>query len=628
MADKILENLNKNSYDDISGQKNTYVEDVARAQNPNGITEVNPETGLEETREATAADAKLNTGSGAEAAVGTDYTWNKQGTSQAQNKYQSDIIEQKQSLLNNRQTIENNAVNYQTQADMMKYQNNQNAEKVGWTGGYVLDQNRQMDYLKASIQAQMYGAMELQKYGYDSSLAAARLSYDLNQQEYARQYYQEAVSAALSEAQLTGTYFSAETKDMMSQLAVAQQKIDDPNTSDAERERATKLRDQINSWFSSNGISKEGVRTLEAWQQEQAQELEWSKELWTRYQAAMETANAELSENSSMFIMLDENGREIWDGTNVKTGNWETMTGQQIAEYILGNSQATNQYYAYLDATISGEAEAGFTKWCQAHNYITTDEEGNTVIKGNNFAGLFSQFLQSNDIIEKFQKKFENLEMDKAQLDELKQLVYGWDFSIRLPDGTTVNKTYAEIREEINNPQGGKNPDDYESAGATDANGNTLRNYPSSITGTRSDGAYGVYYTNYIGQNKTQIVFTSANADLSKKGANTGGPADADIAINFGNIQGADQKYGYDMEISSDKPSLTSMENEINSWVYAQLGKIPEGGEIITIGGNAYVYLSKGWQGASTAGWYAMDTQCGKSNSFYKDLESNGQMAK
>ena len=111
---------------------------------------------------------------GAGAAKDTQYSWDKKGTDQAQNQYQQDALKAKQDALANRQTIEQNALQYQQQADMMQYANNQNAEKVGWTGGYVLDQNRQMEYLKASIQAQMYGAMELQKYGYDSALAAAR----------------------------------------------------------------------------------------------------------------------------------------------------------------------------------------------------------------------------------------------------------------------------------------------------------------------------------------------------------------------------------------------------------------------------------------------------------------------
>lgn len=314
-----------------------------------------------------------NTGSGVEAALGTDYSWNKQGTQKAETQFQADVLAQKQNALTNRQTIENNSKNYQAQADMMKYQNNQNAEKVGWTGGYVLDQNRQSEYLKASIQAQMYGAMELQKYGYDSSLAAARLSYDLNQQEYARQYYQEAVTAALSEAQLTGTYFSAETKDMMSQLAVAEQKLKD----NPEDETAAKLKDTIYNWFSSNGISQAGVKTLEAWQAEQNQNLQWSQELYTRYNAAVQALKADKEMNPNTFFKLDENGNPIFDGVDVQTIDFAATSIGDALDYVIqdgeiASSGAKQQIYAYFNWLIN-DAIAMYKE-----SVMTKDSNGNT----------------------------------------------------------------------------------------------------------------------------------------------------------------------------------------------------------------------------------------------------------
>lgn len=455
-----------NSYDDISGNKEGY------SPNSEGLS---------------------NTGSGAEAALGTDYSWNKQGSSQAQATYTNDVLTAKQNLLNNRQTAENNAVNYQAQADMMKYQNNQNAEKVGWTGGYVLDQNRQMDYLKASIQAQMYGAMELQKYGYDSSLAAARLSYDLNQQEYARQYYQEAVSAALSEAQLTGTYFSAETKDMMSQLSVAQQKKNDKSLSQEERDQAERLEKQIEDWFSTNGISKEGVKTLEAWQQDQANELQWSNELWTRYQAALEAANTDISENPSTFIMLDENGKEMWDGTNITTGNWETMTAQNVGDYLLSgtdktiNQQAVNQFYSYLDSTITGEIEAGYKEWCIKNGYIKENSDGNTNITSKMNEATLLQYIEESGIIDRIKNKYSKGIEDKAEYSDLYAIFQNWDFTIKMPDGTQHTYTYKDLSNldvyrDNNGIQGSETSVDQTGGVETDSNGNVTKSgYPSFI---------------------------------------------------------------------------------------------------------------------------------------------------
>lgn len=341
----------KNLYDDLVNQSPiSYEESVAQSQNPDGIR--NQDGTI---REATAADARLNTGAGAEAAVGTEYSWNKQGIDKAQKQYESDVLNQKQTLLNQAQQTANNAVNYQTQSDMMKYQNNQNAEKVGWTGGYVLDQNKQMEYLKQSIQAQMYGAMELQKYGFDSSLAAARLSYDLNQQEYARQYYNDAVSAALSEAQLTGTYFSAETKDMMSQYSVAEQKLKDPNLSEEEKTKAESILRTIVGWFTNNGISPAGVKTMAAYQYEADQSFQWNQELYIRYNTAISTVKEDQQNNFSLFLKVDSNGNPIFDGMDVETMDFSSVSGTQLGEYIKPedsetlNTVAQQQVQSYIN---------------------------------------------------------------------------------------------------------------------------------------------------------------------------------------------------------------------------------------------------------------------------------------
>ncbi len=422
-------------------ENNLYYDTLLNAE------DYKPNSGVDENGNPLANEGK-NTGSGIESAVGNNgepigYSWEKQAESKANKTYEQEVNNAKQNLLTNRQTLENNAVNYQAEADMMKYQNNQNAEKVGWTGGYVLDQNRQMDYLKASIQAQMYGAMELQKYGYDSALAAARLSYDLNQQEYAHQYYQEAVSQALSEAQLTGTYFSAETKDMMSQLAVAKQKQEDQSLPQEERDQAKRLEDQIESWFSSNGISKEGVKTLEAWQQESSLELQRSQEMWTRYQAALETAKQDLSENSSLFLQLDENGNVMFDGNNALTGNWETYSGSDIVKYLQEDKsdQRKQQFYSYIEQQLGNQSSAAFVSWLQSNGYQTKDEQGNiTNTSGESYGDLYGQYLAESNVFADFiNKKFKTANEEEKEI--LAQKLDGFDITVTLPDGTS--KTYT-----------------------------------------------------------------------------------------------------------------------------------------------------------------------------------------
>ena len=297
------------------------------------------------------SEGKANTGSGIEAALETGgYSWNKDAATKATNQYQIDVLNKKQELLANRQTMESNAVNYQSQTDMAKYSDNQNAEKVGWTGGYVLDQNRQQEYLKASIQAQMYGAMELQKYGYDTSLAAARLSYDMNQAEYAQKYYDTAVSQALSEAQLTGTYFSAEVKDMMSQLKIAEANKDNQELSEDERLRANKVAKSITDWFGSNKISYEGVKTLAAWQAEQDTQLQYETQLWNEYNAALESMKQDIADDANVFIQYTNDNKIYYENGEVKTIDLSTFNSADLKAYAERGSNAKAQVGSYLKA--------------------------------------------------------------------------------------------------------------------------------------------------------------------------------------------------------------------------------------------------------------------------------------
>lgn len=329
---------NQAYYDATKSSRQAYAEAVADAQN-------------EQT-------AKMNSGTGAAAAVGRAYSWETKGKDLAENAYQQKVLEEKQGMLTQRQELEKNAQQYQTQADMQKYSDNQTADKVGWTGGYVLDQERQREYMKQSIQAQLYGAMELQKYGYDTAMAAARLSYDANLLNYSQEYYNQAVQNALNEAQVTGVYFSAEVKDMLSQYTIAEAKLQDSTLSEEEKARAQKVKDTIDNWFGSeNNISKEGIKTLEAWNAEQSLELQWSQELWTKYNAALQSIKEDVNKQTT-FIALDENGNYVYDGNAVKTIDMTSMTNTDLAEYSkngAASKQQVESYIAYLAEQIKNE---------------------------------------------------------------------------------------------------------------------------------------------------------------------------------------------------------------------------------------------------------------------------------
>lgn len=386
-----------------------------------------------------------DTSSGASAAKGTQYSWDTQAIDAAQNQYQQDALKAKQDALANRQTIEQNALQYQQQADMMKYANNQNAEKVGWTGGYVLDQNRQMEYLKASIQAQMYGAMELQRYGYDSALSAARLSYDLNQKQFAHQYYQDAVNVAISEAQLTGTYFSAETRDMMSQLNVAEQELGDLkdlsleeinekiSTGDlvlsAEQSKALEVKRAITDWYKANDVSTVGIKTLSAWETEQNMIRQWANEQWEMYQAAKDAAQHTIDTDVNSFIMLDDQGKPIYEGGETPTGSWQTMSGSDIINYIANedgslNSYRQQQFFSYIDSQYPGQISTGFSKYCET-NGVTPEE----------YPDKMKEYLATSDVLSSFlTNKFGSVSSEEAI--KLFENLNGYTMDVELPDGT------------------------------------------------------------------------------------------------------------------------------------------------------------------------------------------------
>lgn len=365
-----------------------------------------------------------DTSAGSQAAKGTMYSWDKQGLDAAQNQYNQEALKAKQDALANRQVQEQNALQYQQQADMMKYANNQDAEKVGWTGGYVLDQNRQMEYLKASIQAQMYGAMELQKYGYDSALAAARLSYDLNQKEFAHKYYQDAVNVAITEAQITGTYFSAETRDMLNQLNMADQElglydengkplslekieeaIKEGTSLTPEQQRALEVKRTIESWYSANKVSKTGIQTLAAWQSEQAMAQEWADKQWQMYQAALSAANTKDTEDVNVFVKYDEQGNPIYNGTNVELGNFRNMTAKEIMDYYNSTSSTgKEQVYGYVDNSF-GQIVTNYLATVK-----TTDASGN--VSYNIDAKKLKELIDANPKVTELKPILKNYSFD------------------------------------------------------------------------------------------------------------------------------------------------------------------------------------------------------------------------
>lgn len=292
-------------------------------------------------------------------AIGT-YNWEAQAEHTAKMVYNSDVLAARQDAAASKQELIANQEQGQTQHDMASYSANQSAEKAGWTGGYILDSNRQVAFLKESIKANLYSQEELQKYGYDTALAAARANYDLKKSELAMQNYNTAVQNAFQMAEFTGKFISPETSFHLSQRGVAQQILDDPNATKEDKAKAKEVISAVDSWFEGNDISKEGVYCMSVLMQNFAQASEAQKSIadaWDKFNAtlasnqeAVDTANKE-AQRTGMFSYVDEYG-------NIQkvSANWAAaMVGTMPEGFENWSDTAKAEYKSTLGNVIAGD---------------------------------------------------------------------------------------------------------------------------------------------------------------------------------------------------------------------------------------------------------------------------------
>lgn len=422
-----------------------------------------------------AKDSK--TGSGIDAALGTNYSWNTKAEDRAGLDYEAAVLESKSNYLTNRQELESQGQQMQNQVAMQEYSQNQSNEKAGWTGGYVLDTERQMAYLKQTIQSQMYGQMELQKYGYDTSLAAARLAYDTNKYDLALEYYNTALQRAVTEADITGYYVAPEVTEMLNEYSIASSILNaESGYSDEERERADKVIASVYEWFQANGISKEGVMTMSKYESER----DWNQSLLDSFEYIDETTHQITGDK---FIKYDKDGKPKYseDGTSVETINFKTMSSQDILDYIAINDICKEQFYGYMDNKITGEMALNFEDYCIANKMMAKNEDGTYSPKeGINYESEVIKFLQSSSAFKALKEKFGLTE--PSMENKFQSLLENYDFEITLPNGSVISTTFNDLNtkliEQQNSLTNGKLEDLIRPK--TDAEGNAINNQDGS----------------------------------------------------------------------------------------------------------------------------------------------------
>ena len=309
-------------------------------------TVAQPGETLQEPQTQAATPGVLGTGSYYTQTAPLTSSWENKAEQQSGIKFQQDVLAGKQTMLRSAQEAQAKGQEMQTQLALGEYMRGQSTEKAGWTGGYMLDQKRQGDYLKASIQAQMYGAQELQRYGMDTQLEAARLAYDLGKEQLAYQLYQQEYQKSITEAQMFGYYVSPENRDLLNQLRASQAVLSDVNATEEEKARATVVKTQIDTWFGEQNLDPNDISKFA--------EITMEREQWN--QAKLDAVLATINDDPSTFIARNPDGSYAIDpatGQYLKL-NFDDISSSDLATFLSKDDGSDNKF---ADATFRSYAK-------------------------------------------------------------------------------------------------------------------------------------------------------------------------------------------------------------------------------------------------------------------------------
>lgn len=392
------ENPNKNIYGGtlpVVGEKN-YTDDIVTNINRNDYTYNSAKDMSKEPVVKTRSTTKGNitdetywkTHYGMEdtykAQDGEDYSWNKIAQDRAQYTYEQEATQVLSDYAKSMMEIKEAGAQAMDQYFGAAYSANQTADKMGWQGGQVTSNDAKTAFLKASTAANMYDKFELQKYGVESQLTVARLYAEANMEALALDLYQDAIDTAVREAELTGYYIAPEASEMMKQQKIAQNIINNKNSSDADRQRANNVIGAANAYFDKLGFSKDeyghyiGVETLG--------NLEYQ-----------ETVRAN-KENERLQGQANDIARDAVAATREATASNERLAQQQMAQ-LRALTEATNRQAAAMQSrSISNDDNTinypGYVKINGTYQQISngeiaygldprTHERGATIMQGD-----------------------------------------------------------------------------------------------------------------------------------------------------------------------------------------------------------------------------------------------------
>ena len=526
-----------------------------------------------------------------------NYNWETKAEERAGLDYESEVLKTQANYLTNRQTIDAEGQAAQNQVAMQKYAQNQSSEKAGWTGGYILDTERQMEYLKQTINSQMYGAMELQKYGYDTSLAAARLAYDTNRYDLALQYYNTALQRAVTEAEITGYYIAPEVSEMLDEYSIASRTLNDENATADEKIRADRVLAAVYDWFNANGISKQGVETY-------THIIEERKNKWSIESALKYIDQAEKQISADVFTKVDANGNALFndDKTDVQTVNFKTMPTDELLTYINGNEHAKQQYYGYLDGKITDQAEIQFKDWLISNGMMTKNADNTYSPKDDvNYEVALYRFLNTSQIYKDLVEELSHT--DPEQSSTLQELYENWDFQVTLPNGTSIIKTFKELDDAQTKYNNSITSGTLQQLTLKDVNGNYVTEYKPIEQEITVDGTT----SKVVHLEDAKLTLWNIEASIHRSGTQW------DISLS----NGIGDKYDIELKDKPQNSKITEEDTKLIAEIYERTynKKLSEGA-IIIYNDELYVYdentMSQdvGTWGSKTPGFCRIQKQC------------------
>ncbi len=246
-ASEIANNINRNNYD--------YKSAVDSSKEPTVTTQsttkhnVTPETTWSDTM---TMDDRFKMTDNA------DYSWNKLAQERGQSVYNQEATQVLSDYAKSMQAINEAANQAMDQFFSAMYGSNQTADKMGWDGGgQATSEERKTAFLKAATAASMYTKDELQRYGVESQLSVARMYAETDMKAYALELYQDELDKAIRESELTGFYIAPEASEIMKQEKVAQDILNNPNATKADKDRANKVKSAAYAYYDKLGFEKE-----------------------------------------------------------------------------------------------------------------------------------------------------------------------------------------------------------------------------------------------------------------------------------------------------------------------------------------------------------------------------------